>query len=502
MRWIAAVLLALLAVVLFAPTTIGGATTYVIVTGSSMQPTFEDGDLVVVRRGTYETGEVVAFDTGRGVVIHRIVGGSGEEGFVMQGDNKETTDTWHPTVDDIVGKEFATIPKGGRWAQRIAGSPALLGVTVGGLGSLMFWSPKRRRRRGAHVADGAHPRSGSPTTTGSIRGAGSTLLASVIVATLLVGLTTYLFLRPLERLDTVEQVLYEHSGEFSYTALVEDSVVYDSDTINSPADGAEPTAVFTELLDDLIVRYDYELLSPANPDMTGTLSADLRIGTGESKWTRNIPLLEPMEFDGRTVSESFSVDIGRVRTLVARAEQETGLIPGIYQAYVVSRVELRGEPGATPEIYTSELPMELRDKLLVIINELATEKTTSEAEESLVPNDLGIFGYSLSTRLARALAGALLAMVVVGGTLYWAMVRRRIGKGELGRINLRYGPLIVPVTGEVPNGSRPVDVATMADLARLARRAEQMVFHSEPSPGEHWFFVPDGPVTYKYHLTD
>jgi hypothetical protein len=70
------------------------------------------------------------------------------------------------------------------------------------------------------------------------------------------------------------------------------------------------------------------------------------------------------------------------------------------------------------------------------------------------------------------------------------------------RINLRYGSLIVPVTGETPNGNRPVDVATMADLARLARRAEQMVFHVESTPGEHRYFVPDGPVTYQYHVVD
>ncbi len=499
MRWFAGLIMAIVFVVLFAPTTVGGPTTYVIVSGTSMSPTFEDGDLVVVRRGDYAVGDVIAFETGRGVVIHRIVGGSGEEGFVMQGDNKEAVDPWQPTGDDIVGEEFAVIPGGGRWAQRITGSPALLGVTVGGLGSLMLWSPKRRRRRGAHVADGSRPRSGSPATS-SARGAGTILLTLATVGILLAAATTYLYIRPLERVDTVDRVRYQHSGEFSYSAVVEDSVVYDSETINSPADGADPTAVYTELLEDLVVRFDYELLKPGVPDLTGTLSADLQIGTGDSMWTRTIPLLEPTEFEGQTASGAFSVDIDRVLAMVARAEQETGLVPGLYQAYVVSRVEVRNPTQPAPEVFTSKLPLELRDKLLVVTNDLASEETVSEAEEAVVPNDFELLGLSASTRLMRALAGGLLAMVLVGGVVYWVMMRGRIGRGEVARISLRYGSLIVPVTGDVPNGNRPVDVATMADLARLARRAEQMVFHAEPRPGEHRFFVPDGPVTYEYHV--
>jgi len=91
-------------------------------------------------------------------------------------------------------------------------------------------------------------------------------------------------------------------------------------------------------------------------------------------------------------------------------------------------------------------------------------------------------------------------MVLIGGGSYAAGVRRRIGRGELAKIRLRYGSLIVPVMGTMPNGTRPVDVSSMTDLARLARRSEQMVFYDQRSSDEHWFFVPDGSVTYQYHL--
>ncbi|MEX2251139.1 MAG: signal peptidase I [Acidimicrobiia bacterium] len=501
-RWLASLLLAVAFLVVFAPTTVGGATSYVIVTGNSMSPTYFDGDLVVVRRGDYAVGEIVAFETGRGLVIHRIVGGSAEEGFVMQGDNKENPDPWHPIKDDIVGKHFAQVPEAGRWVQRVTGSPALFGVMIGGLGSLMVWSPRRRRkRRGAHAAEGSRSKPQSVNRVAPMRGAGTTLLVLGTTALLLAGATTYLMLRPLQRMDTIERIEFEHTGEFAYTAQVSSSVVYDSEIISSPSNGSDPTPIYTQLLEDLQIEFRYELASPPPLGVRGTLAAEMRIGAGEGLWTRTISLLPAQEFNGRVASAGFSVEMDRILAIVARAEEQTGFVPGLYQLEVVARVSLEGETaGSAREVFVADLPMELRDTLLLINNDLVVSETVTESEQASVANDIEGFGVSVPLRSARALAGALLVMLLIGGGIYLAGVRRRIGKGEVAKIHLRYSSLIVPVTGTMPNGTRSVDVSSMADLARLARQSEQMVFYDQRSSSEHWFFVPDGSVTYQYHL--
>lgn len=499
-RWLASLLLAPAFLVVFAPTNLGGATSYVIVSGTSMSPTYNDGDLVMVRRGDYAVGEIVAFETGRGLVIHRIVGGSAQSGFVVQGDNKQSPDSWQPTENDIVGKHFAQFPGAGRWVQRVTGTPVLFGAMIGGLGSLMVWSP-RRKRRGAHAAEGARRKPQSARRFASMRGAGTTLLILATAAILLAAGTAYLMVRPLERVDTVERVTFEHTGEFAYTAQVANSVVYDSETISSPVSGSDPTPIYTQLLKNLQVEFAYTLASPPPPGVRGALSAELRIGAGEGLWTRTIPLMSRQEFEGSQTSGSFAIDVDRVRAMVARAEKETGFSPGLYQLVVVTRVSLEGETADVGRnTFVAELPMELRDTLLSINNDLVVSDTVTESEQTLVDNDLAGLGVSVPLRWARALTGALLAMLLIGGASYAAGVRRRIGKGELAKIQLRYGALIVPVTGTMPNGARPVDVSSMADLARLARRSEQMVFYEQRSSGEHWFFVPDGSVTYQYRL--
>jgi hypothetical protein len=205
-------------------------------------------------------------------------------------------------------------------------------------------------------------------------------------------------------------------------------------------------------------------------------------------------------FEGTVTSGSFSIDIDRILAIVTRAEEQTSFVPGLYQLEVVAQVSLEGESGGSRDTFVAELPMELRDALLTINNELVVSETVTESEQAVVANDLEGFGVSVPLRWARALAGALLVMLLIGGGIYVAGVRQRLGKGEVAKIHLRYGSLIVPVTGTTPNGARPVDVSSMADLARLARRAEQMVFYDQRSPGEHWFFVPDGSVTYQYRL--
>jgi hypothetical protein len=189
--------------------------------------------------------------------------------------------------------------------------------------------------------------------------------------------------------------------------------------------------------------------------------------------------------------------------MVTRAEQQTGFSPGIYEIAVVMTVQLEGEPSdQSGQLFVAELPMELRDKVLLIHNDLTVSKPVVVSEESHVANDLKGLGVSVPIRLARALAGSLLAMLLIAGGIYASRVRGRVGSGELARIQLRYGSLIVPVTGTTPNGAHPIDVASMADLVRLARRADQMVFYDQRSPSEHWFFVPDGGVRYQYKLSD
>ena len=102
------------------PGALAGPATYVIVAGASMEPELHSNDLVIaMRQSTYSVGDVVVYrvpaaDLGAGTqIVHRIVGGDPQRGFLVQGDSREGLDHWEPTADEILGKMQLSVPFGG-----------------------------------------------------------------------------------------------------------------------------------------------------------------------------------------------------------------------------------------------------------------------------------------------------------------------------------------------------------------------------------------------------
>ncbi len=139
------------------PVGLGGPASYIIVSGTSMEPTFHTGDLVVLtERASYRPGEVVTYrvpkgDPGAGsFVIHRIKGGSATSGFVTQGDNRKYSDDWHPRGGDIVGTMRLMVPKVGTLLSTLR-EPSLLAALAGGAAvvTILLRTPTAPSRAGA-----------------------------------------------------------------------------------------------------------------------------------------------------------------------------------------------------------------------------------------------------------------------------------------------------------------------------------------------------------------
>jgi signal peptidase I len=149
------------------PPRFGGRTTYVVVSGHSMEPTMHLGDLAIIRKeASYRVGDVVAyrvpghaFDAGA-VVIHRIVAGDARRGFTTRGDNNNYNDPWHPRPGDMLGVRFARVPGAGVALGRLRGPLPLAGFAgiAATLAAFEALKPRRRpspRRAFAPVSPGA-----------------------------------------------------------------------------------------------------------------------------------------------------------------------------------------------------------------------------------------------------------------------------------------------------------------------------------------------------------
>ncbi|MEE8384302.1 MAG: signal peptidase I [Dehalococcoidia bacterium] len=149
--------------VLLRPAFLGGPATYVRVTGDSMEPTLDAGDLVLARvQGSYGEGDIVAFRPPRHTgdrsvaVIHRIVGGSPQEGFIMQGDNNEGKDPWLISEGDILGEMWFSAPGGGRLLTMLQ-SPVVLAALASGVAVFLVLSGGGEKKRPRELSPAKRP---------------------------------------------------------------------------------------------------------------------------------------------------------------------------------------------------------------------------------------------------------------------------------------------------------------------------------------------------------
>lgn len=176
-------------VALLLPVQLGGQVAYVIVDGTSMEPTYDDGDLVIVReRARYAEGDVIAFAVPDDDlpapyrVIHRIAERDADGTFVTVGDNRDERDPWPLTGDDVIGSAWLHLPNVGTWLVELRARPLLM-AWVAALLTFVLLMPSSRRhddvddetaepadpdlRASGTTAEGASV--GAPSATSTVR---------------------------------------------------------------------------------------------------------------------------------------------------------------------------------------------------------------------------------------------------------------------------------------------------------------------------------------------
>jgi signal peptidase len=143
------------------PSSLGGRVSYVMVSGTSMEPTMHTGDLsVTVRHDNYKVGDIVAYRIPKGtpgagyLVIHRVIGGSAADGYKVQGDNRDQPDVWRPDNGDVVGLRWFLVPKAGKLLGHVT-SPLTIALFLGTLTMLLVvtYRPAKRDKVNADLVE-------------------------------------------------------------------------------------------------------------------------------------------------------------------------------------------------------------------------------------------------------------------------------------------------------------------------------------------------------------
>jgi signal peptidase I len=498
---VVAVAVLALAWVVFAPTQIGGGTSYAIIVGTSMEPGLHRGDLAVVRaHSSYRPGDVVLYDSHElgTKVLHRIVRVDGGR-YVLKGDNNSFLDAERPTEDQILGTLWVRAPAVGRateWLRQPLHSALLIGLVTlialaGGVGAgsaVRRGSPGRR----PHVASPLRvprplPGELKPLLTG---------VAAAAIACL--GLALLSYSRSLTATETVEAA-YAHQGRFEYVADVARNAAYPDGHVST----GEP--VFLRLVPRLRVAFSYRLESELAAATRGTIALDARLSDGRG-WERVLPLSPERPFANGSSTATGVLDVARVQRIVEEVRELTGSAQTAFTVAVLPRVRVSGTVGDEPldETFAPALTFDLSDLRLQPnlqagdgVGPLAPREAGSGTQVIPAKISFGALSLSVSTARRVSLLG-IAALLLLGGLALVA--RRRRGDGdEHDRIHARYGHLLVPVSGRPAATRHVTDVTDFDALVRLSLHHGKLILHSVEG-GDRSYFVDDGNNVYRYRV--
>jgi signal peptidase len=507
------------------PTALGGTASYVVVQGESMEPTYEDGDLVLIREaGTYRDGDIIAFRAGGNFddptrVIHRIVGDAGDGTFNTQGDNRDEIDPWTPGPDDILGSAALHIPMAGQ-AAGVLTKPATF-AALGGAAVVVGGERRRRRRRipqqprqeaelMKHLKRSEQgvtaPRSttDAPSRVGRMthpRWAFIGLVATCVVALPVLAITWSALRAPdsTQRIDSVGQLDYGIGLDYRFTG--KPSAVYPTGEVTTSrnATGAivPDDALYSRLLDDLSVDLAFNADAEGTDNVAATYGVDVVVET-PGGWSTTLESIEPTEFEG-TATQTVAVDLRSVAKQVAAVAQLTGVGGDAYTISVRPTLDLAGtsDAGQVQEQATAPMTFDVKDNIITANAVDASEhqpltRTVDEnATYRVGPLDLG-------TQAARGLLGGLTLVLVAGIAWFASVLFGGLGLGEPERIAARYRSQIIDVEEASAPPGPVVMVSAIDELARIAKVEQTVILHEDLGDGAHRYRVFLGTVTYEY----
>jgi signal peptidase I len=373
-----------LAWIFFAPTQIGGSTTFSETDGISMQPMLVQGDFAVVRaQSTYKVGEVVLYQNQviNRDVLHRIILIQNDR-YYFKGDNNDFVDPGYATKSELIGQLWFHLPKVGEvlgWLGKPLHAALLAGVGAFAfaMSELAPKGSKRKRhrrslsRRKAHLpafaSSRAPPRwldSGSnilpppPLTTVPSADSRESLMkssiaqesdivlpfesgavASSVIAVLLLLCAIFLLTglsRPTKVLTPFPGA-YTQSGKFAYSGAAPNApTVYP----RGMATTGEP--LYPSLVKTVEFSFHYHFDSAYIHEMKGTIQLKAKLYSQIDTWKREFLISGPAHFVGNSASVKSDFPLSSLLSLIGTVTSSSGIAQDSFIADVVPIVHISG----------------------------------------------------------------------------------------------------------------------------------------------------------------
>jgi len=502
----AILILILLAAVLwicFGPIQLGGPVSYTIISGNSMEPDFEVGDLVITRKNTfYQLNDQVLYNHPKiGYVFHRIVD-KDQAGFILKGDNNDWLDSHQPESGEILGKYWFLIPGAGEWIRTLrkpvyfSGLAVIVVVIIGSL--FLFPENESPRKKKGHVKHMEQRQ--TPPPYGDFRQEILFILGLFALAALAFGLIS--FTRPLT-MSITDDVIYSHHSDLSYSAANE-LFIYDPSGVET-GDPIYPVLTCKVEMDYSYHFYSPKLASRESDNLEGIITIHAEVSDPDG-WNRSLLLVPEYSFKGSSIQASPMVDICKILDLINVKQEKTGTEHRWYSLEIKPEIQISGTVGglSISDTYVPVITFNLGQTVFRLAD---GEAGFQQEQEGMLPNKievnntLVIAGRQITVQTARSIAAILLGVCLLGSAYpAWSLYKDwKISSAS--RIQVQNQPLLVDVkSGSVKKkGQKVIEVATFQDLRKIAEKYGAMILHEE-NGNTHTYSIEDGTTLYQFVL--
>ena len=491
-----------------APATLGGSVQFVTTSGDSMSPSFEDGDLALLRASeTYTPGDVVAFEHPRlGMIMHRIV--RQEDGaFVVKGDNNPDVDAYTPTSDEFVGSVWVRIPKAGAVLEGAASNWA--GILVVGMAGflallplgIVFPARASGKREWLPRVSPTLPEI-PPERVAFLLGRTGQLLIGVLAFVAVAGLALAFvaYNRPLER-STVTNVEYAQRTNLTYAAAADGSVYSDGQV-----SAGDP--IYRELVEEISITFDHMIDSDLPVDGNGSYWINARI-EGSDGWQRILPLRTQTPFSGTVIRDTVILRLAEIDETIEDFYIQTGVSPNEssdFTMQVEAATSFDGTIGnEVVHTFVDDRIAFAWDPVALYLQEDDAQETESNNPGTVeiteeTANNVNLGAASVKVQSARMIAQALLFLAILGGVVLWLLMRKALQSSEIVQIAARYRSRIVPIQGEkLPAPTRVVALLSFDDLMRISDQKQEPILYLVHD-GVHYYYVHAADAIYRVRI--
>ena len=505
----------------FGPAQLGGAATYSITDGVSMQPLLKKNDLALVRtQSSYKVGEIVLYQSStlHKPVLHRIVEIQNGHYF-FKGDNNDFVDPGYATRSELTGRlwlHVAYVGGGLAWIGKPWHASLLAALTTAFLllGGVTAGHKKRRRHGPATTGTASHGH--APAYLAPATGA---TLAAISVLTLVGLLFAGLgFAAPSNRsADTIGA--YEQTGTFAYRA---DSLSPSPTYPGGIARTGQP--LFKGLVNSTTFTFAYRFVSQLPHTIHGTIALKGLILSEASSWQNLYAIEASKTFTGDTAETGGPLKLNGLFGLLDQLSAAAGTPGAEYSIDLQPIVHVVGTVGGKPidSTFSPVLPFSatsLAVKLNVASAVLppgatytpqsgvaALASALEPSQEGTIPttgkNHITIARYGIPVLDVRLFGLVALALGALLAILHGRLLRRESERPVEERIAAHFGLLVASVDAlAVPAGATPTPVHDFTGLATLARYLERPILRQTDSQ-RRIYTVDDETRVYEYRADD